>query len=451
MIVFSSDNFLETRNEQGKINKKNLHLLTKDPSKKEVIYNGATSYGIRTGIGSTNIKYIIADRYLDKLGLEIALNGFYIPIVDNEGNVIYTKEMYDEFRSKMQGLSYYDENEFILDESAKNIGTTCIGDLVYKNEQNSKDKRNKILKVFEEAVGKVGYTLSEERRLELTPGKIEFIDTGSTARGTNEPGDGDFDFMVRMDKKLGYSPSILKNALKEVLCKIRKPRETIETEEGNIKYKGVLIEGIEQEIDIDINFTERTDELEYSTDECVKDRLSTIRKKSEEDYRYVIANILIAKRFLKQAGVYKKSHSSEPKEGKPDTRGGLGGIGIENWILQNNGSFEKAARDFLEVANKFNNIEDFRRNYAVWDFGENHFSVFKNIYAHDNFVYNMNQYGYDKMKIALNKYIESLRGEQENLSISDLVEQDSSIINDTQFMQAVKAIMSRKKAIDPQQ
>ena len=42
-------------------------------------------------------------------------------------------------------------------------------------------------------------------------------------------------------------------------------------------------------MDIDLSFTERTDEIEYSTDECVKDRLETIKNQSEEDYKYVVA------------------------------------------------------------------------------------------------------------------------------------------------------------------
>ena len=40
---------------------------------------------------------------------------------------------------------------------------------------------------------------------------------------------------------------------------------------------------MEDDVDIDLSFTERTDEIEYSTDECVKDRLETIKNQSEED------------------------------------------------------------------------------------------------------------------------------------------------------------------------
>ena len=58
----------------------------------------------------------------------------------------------------------------------------------------------------------------------------------------------------------------------------------------------------------------------------------------------MIANIYLTKTILKEAKVYKKSSSPEPKNGEKDTRGGLGAVGIENWILQNGGSFEKANR-----------------------------------------------------------------------------------------------------------
>lgn len=222
MLVFSKDNFIETRNKNGEESKENIKLLKNSPNKKEVCNNfGDTAYGISVGIGSENIKCIIADRYIDKLGLEIALNGFYIPIVDNDGKVIYTKEMYDVFRQKMKGLSHYDENHFELDETARKEEMTGILELVDKSMQNAKDKQEKILKTLGEAVKKNGYDVSEERRTDLKPGIVEFIDTGSTGRGTNMPDDGDFDYMVRLDKTLSDNPAELKNSLREALRKSR--------------------------------------------------------------------------------------------------------------------------------------------------------------------------------------------------------------------------------------
>ena len=219
MLVFSKDNFIETRDEKGNVNKENIKLLETMSDKKEVCHNYGTAYGISVGIGSENIKCIIADRYVDKLGLEIALNGFYIPIVDNDGKVIYTKEMYESFREKMQGLSHYGEKHFELDETARKPKMSGIIELVDRSMQDARNKQEKILKTLEEAVNKNGYTISDERRTDLKPGIVEFIDTGSTGRGTNMPGDGDFDYMVRMDKVLSDNPTELKNSLREALRK----------------------------------------------------------------------------------------------------------------------------------------------------------------------------------------------------------------------------------------
>ena len=219
MLVFSKDNFIETRNKNNEVSKENIELLKQDKDKKEVCHNFGTAYGISMGIGSENIKCIIADKYVDKLGLEIALNGFYIPIVDNDGKVVYTKEIYNNFREKMQGLSHYGEKHFELDETAKKPEMSGIIELVDRSMQDARNKQEKILKTLEEAVNKNGYKLSDEIRTDLKPGIVEFIDTGSTGRGTNMPGDGDFDYMVRMDKVLSDNPTEFKNSLREALRK----------------------------------------------------------------------------------------------------------------------------------------------------------------------------------------------------------------------------------------
>ena len=224
MLVFSKDNFVETRNQNNEVSKENIELLKQDKDKKEVCHNFGTAYGISMGIGSENIKCIIADKYVDKLGLEIALNGFYIPIVDNDGKVVYTKEMYESFREKMQGLSHYGEKHFELDETAKKPEISGIIELVDRSMQDARNKQEKILKTLEEAVIKNGYTLSDGRRIDLKPGFVEFVDTGSTSRGTNMPSDGDFDYMVRMDKALRDNSTEFKNSLREVLRKIRETK-----------------------------------------------------------------------------------------------------------------------------------------------------------------------------------------------------------------------------------
>ena len=449
MLVFDGDNFIETRDEHRKVIPENIELLKANKNKKEVFSNNGSEYGIRTGVGSTNIKYIIADKYIDKLGLEIVLNGFYIPIVDKTGKVIFTKEMYNEITNKMNGLSYFNESEFVLDETATNTGTKKITSLVDRNLIDAEARRNKVLETINRAIEKSGYKMSKSRRLDLKPGLIEIIDTGSTGRGTNLPGDGDFDFMVRLDKILSDKPKEFKEALKEELGRLGF-REKIETDTGDFRYKGVKIDGLEKEVDIDLSFTERTNEIEYSTEEAIKDRLDTIRKKDIHTYKIVIANILLAKKMLKKAGAYKKKDAPAPEQGQQDTRGGLGAVGIENWILQNGGSFYKASKAFLEIAQKSITLLEFQQQYAIWDFGENHKSTRKNIYPHDNFVCNLNENGFKIMKEALKKYVNDIDKENEKSrkkSLSDLVAEDTSILDDTSYMIAVQEILNQEKLL----
>ena len=453
LVMKNDGRYVKTR--YGKqVDEEALKEVIEDRTKIEYFDNngegGTNAHGIRTGIGSTNISFIIADRYVDKLGLEIAMNGFYIPIIDKDNNLLYTPEMYDEIRSRMQGLSNYGLNEFQLDSSAKNIGTSQIAHVIRQSKEDAENKREAILQTLRGAIESYGLNMSEKRTEDLLQGIVEIIDTGSTGRGTNLPGDGDFDFMVRIDGKILNNSHELKQLLEKSLSTLDTPDEDVVTAKGDFRFKGVSIEGLKDKVDIDLSFTKRTDEIEYTTEECIKDRLETIRKNSSEDYEYVVANILLAKTVLKFAGAYKKKSSPEPQDGKKDTRGGLGAVGIENWILQNGGSFEKAARDFLKVAKGCNGLSDFQKKYAIWDFGENYMAG--DHYSHDNFVYNMNDKGYSNMVNALEDYIRTIENERkvesEKKGLGELVQEDISVLNDTQYMMAVEKILESAKHIE---
>ena len=117
-----------------------------------------------------------------------------------------------------------------------------------------------------------------------------------------------------------------------------------------------------------------------------------------EKHKKVLQNIILAKEVLKEC--YKPRHA-----GKGKAQGGLGGVGVENWILQNGGSFERAARTFIEASNG-RTFEEFKKVYTVWDFGENHMADMSGKYKHDEFVSNnMDEQGYEKMKQVLSEYI----------------------------------------------
>ena len=140
---------------------------------------------------------------------------------------------------------------------------------------------------------------------------------------------------------------------------------------------------------------------------ALQDRLSTIQRSDSEKYKYVVANILLAKQVLKKAEAYKPNRGDIPQ-------GGLGGLGIENWILQNGGSFIDAAKSFLEEA-EGKSFEEFKSTYQIWDFGDNHLAERKGHYSHDNFVVNnMSESGYQKMLQALKEYLKSIEISQIN-------------------------------------
>ena len=421
-----------------------------DTGKLEAFYTGDvnnTHYGIRTGFASSEIDYFVVDHNEPKLNFEIVKNGFYIPVVNEEGNLIFTPEQYDFMRTKMQGLSYYGLGDSYEFAASKDLITDDVQEIMAKNignQQKTKEKRDVILKVVEKCLATSGITPIYELEKDLVPGTVEIIDTGSTGRGTNKPNDGDFDFIVRLDKALISDAKKLEE-FKNLLRKELKTRAEVkeETAKGDFRYKKVSLDGLDEPVDIDMTFIQKTDKVEYSTDMCLKDRLETIRNLSEEKYQAVLANIILAKKVLKEGKCYKPHHA--PENIRED---GLGGVGVENWILQNGGSFYAASKSFLaateqaqtEIKNNPNissmskeeqaraEFDCFKKYYQIWDFGKNHMSEEKKTYPHDEFVYdNMAVDGYIRMKETLRAYVKKVDLERQNQS-SNVEERADQII-----------------------
>lgn len=354
-------------------------------------------YGIRTGFASSHINSIVMEKFDPRVGLEIALNGFYIPIANTEGQILFTPEDYDQLRNKMSGLTYYGENEYNLSNHLITDDTTLIANQIEQSNIETSRKRKIINLIIQEALAECGLGFKDKIDGDLSSGIVEFIDTGSTGRGTNKPGDGDFDFVMRLDRNILRDNRKIETLKQTIAKKLGKENTNETTWTGDFRLKNVVIDE-STAVDIDITFSNKTDKVSYSTDMSLKDRLETIYKQNQEQYHYVVANILLAKQVLKEAEVYKPDRGMDPQ-------GGLGGVGIENWILQNGGSFIDAAYDFLAAA-KGKNFNEFQKTYSIWDFGENHLAENRDQYAHDNFVSgNMSESGYNKMVIALQNYV----------------------------------------------
>ena len=416
-----------------------------DTSKLEAFCNRDKAWGIRTGFASSEIDYFVVPSNERKLNFEIVKNGFYIPVVNEEGKLIFTPEQYDYMRTKMQGLSYYglgDSFEFAPEEM---LITDDVREVMAQNKGNqeeTKRKRDAILKTVERCLEGSGITPVYELEKELVPGTVEIIDTGSTGRDTNKPNDGDFDFMVRLDRALIADEQKLKefkNLLRQELG--ARAKEASETGKGDFRYKGVSLDGLDEPVDVDMTFIQKTDKVDYSTDMCLRDRLETIRNLSEEKYQAVLANVIIAKKTLKEGKCYKPFHSNVGENG-------LGGVGVENWILQNGGSFYEASKTFLEAAEETKKevetdsdtasmsqeakekaeFDRFKDRYQIWDFGKNHTAEEKDVYPHNEFVYdNMAVDGYIRMKETLRAYVKKVDLERQNQS-SNVEERADQII-----------------------
>lgn len=396
LVIKPDDDFIITRDDDGEKN------ITNDMTKIEVFKTGVTGvrrkdhYGIEVGFPSTKITSLMLENYDKRVGLIIAMsNGGYVPVRDMEGRTVFTYDDYKALRNKMSGLSHYKENDYNFSDNLAISEVEEIKDEIEANNELTAKKREKINRVIEEAMQESGLELKTKIDGDLSSGVVELIDTGSTGRGTNKPGDGDFDFMMRLDRSIMSKPEELDKVKQTLLRKLCKEDTNDITSFGDFRLKDVKLDD-EDSVDIDISFVTKTDEVSYSTDMALEDRLETIKKIDKEKYNYVIANILLAKQVLKEANVYKKT-TSDPSQG------GLGGVGIENWILQNGGSFVDAMDSFLDAA-KDKDFNQFKDSYQIWDFGENHMAARKGIFSHDNFVDNMSDIGYQKMKETLTEY-----------------------------------------------
>ena len=367
--------------------------------------------------GSVNYVNQTSDAYDDLIRLKMLLakKGIYKPVYDFTGKLVFTKKEYDTIRSKLDGISRY--KTITEEEKAYPIADTSllyfpgIEELAIEMQQDrsKQQEKRKIItdKIKEILVSSLGATQINDTILnDLSQGNIDLLETGSTSRGTNVPGDADYDFMTRVGRNdLNNTAAVIRD-----LNSLFSPQTNI-SHDNRFRGKDIKLDGIEEPIDIDISFTQKRDKVDYSTDTCLSDLLRTIEKEYPEQFPLVKANIVYAKKILKAGKAYKSRRSSEAE-------GGLGGIGVEYWILQNGGSFINAVNSFLVQAVKDGNIipyEEFKDKYQVWDFGKNHEpreikigsserigSSEKIVFPYDEFVScNMSKEGYLKMTKTL--------------------------------------------------
>ena len=390
----------------------------------QVDENGDIVY-VKDSIQNPNGEWVpIVHDALAEIQFEIARNGYYIPVFDMLGRLSFTPEQYDELRSKMCGLPHYTSEEYHISNKLDFPGIDELIEIkkadMKKTAVREKLIREKIKEIMKTSKLKVDtIAVTDTLSTDLTEGIVQLIGTGSTSRGTNVPDDSDFDYMLKVDKK------VVQTGMDELISSLKNIKHDEDNSHDNrVKLVGVTIDGLDIKIDTDISIAQKQNDITYSTEMALEERLETIRKQSQSAYEKVIANIVYAKQFLKEIGTYK--HARVDK-----TSGGLGGVGVENWILQNGGSFRQACETFMDKAidhetGQIVPFEKFRKTYTIWDFGENHES--KGQHPFDEYVsLNMNEAGYNKLVKELPKKIKEIN---EGLSRNRTIESTAPIIEE---------------------
>lgn len=373
-----------------------------DPKHLELFETGGGQhYGIRTGFPSTEIDFMIAreplkarEKDIDKIYYEVAQNGFYIPITDAEGTIVFTPDMYGEYRNTFNGLDRFDGDALPIEVMDTNDSLRTRMEDILKSKESDNEYVSSLSQTLRSVISEMlearGVALKDEFDSSLLG--AELLDIGSTGRHTNMPGDADFDFNLKLDvKDFGNAEEIAKEIL-----------STMKLEKNNshagaqgyyqLRANGVTKIGnteLKNPIDIDIGFAKKSDLSVYGSYAAVSEKLDWItRNKGEGIKDEVVANIVLAKKILKEGGAYKQSE-----------QGGLGGIGVENWILAHEGNVRSACKSFYDAAHedgKRISFDAFKKKYRVLNAGMNMKEL-----IHDNYVLSMSPEGYQNMLNAI--------------------------------------------------
>ncbi|MBQ9319111.1 MAG: hypothetical protein IJR82_05720 [Bacilli bacterium] len=336
---------------------------------------------------------------------ELVKKGIRVPIVDLSKRKIFDENEFDDLRKKMMGLSYYGCSQYMIDKDSLMFdGIEELVQQMINDQERVMELRASIVNKIKNIILDPKYGLGINQvdtkfNGNLENGICELIETGSTSRFSNVPNDADFDFMLKVDRNIISNKDTVKKII-DIFKQEFKPEHMIPTVPNRFRGEKIEINGVLT--DIDISEDQRIDI--YSSEKALEDRYNSIKMQYPEYYLYALANVVKAKQFLKDNHIYKA------------VDGGMGGIGVENWILQNGSSFQIAALDFLSHAynidGSLKSFDNFKRSYYVFDYGCNHEPRKKYpgvYYPYDNYIAdNLKEPVYYKMVSALKNYLASI-------------------------------------------
>jgi hypothetical protein len=378
-----------------------LPKIGQESHKPELFKTGVISenhYGIRTGFPITDVDFMIFGEAMDEANkssvlLEIAKNGYYMPVVDDEGKIIFSPDQFDELRKVFCGVPQINESHVSVDMSdIEDVGGGLDHEIEDLAEQISESRveivrqTKVILDLTRETLSELGIEMFDAASGSMLGARLD--NTGSTARGTNSIGDADFDMLLFLDA-LDYDKRVeFKDAFVEKL-KPDYDSSYSNTDFLQIRVKGITYPGLE-EADIDLGLMPKSDERGFASHDAVKAKLSDIESNlGQEVHDRVLANIVFAKNHLKNSEAY-GAHI-----------GCLVGIALENFIIQNEGNVITAFRRFVEAADKVEmSFEKFKKEFPVWNAGRG-----ARAQSHENYIADMTEVGFEKTTNVMRDFL----------------------------------------------
>ena len=372
----------------------------------EVCYSGTVTeahYGVRSGFASTDIDALVLTKKIEESGLEeikyyLARKGLYLPIYDQTGQLVYSPEEYDKFNGIFAGTQFnpreypkVPEPHALLSLEHQQVLTQIQTDTSQEKVRRTKQLvENQLVDILQAE----GIDLHREYDERIFGAIVS--DTGSTGRGTNKAAGMDFDYVVQLDAEVfDTQKETLNQAYREHFASLN-PEEVNGYVKGDvvmIRFFGVEIEG--EKVDVDISIGPKGSAFsEPASHEAVIQKFTAIEEQhGPEALQEVKEQIILAKTVLGHARAYKK-----------EEHGGIGGIGVENWILNNGGSFAQACRTFAEAAHteagEIKPLEEFKKDYKLYTYntGTNlRFAAGKFARKHDNYLESLQSAAYAKI------------------------------------------------------
>lgn len=379
----------------------------------EVVDNGGVAghnhYGIRSAIGWYDLSSLIFkdlrdEKALLRLKYEIVKKAVYIPILNIDGKCIFTYEEYEEKRKLTRGIAHYYGEPMVsqLEESEKyprlEQKLRAVQSELQATDTHVNEQIELATDMIEKVIAEVGIHLDNQSSESSLDAHLH--QSGSSGRQTQVPGSSDIDMHLEVSSQdWDKLEELVKNLTKTF--RLDSTKFMFNKSEGYCQmrlFECKLSDG--SQISIDIGAFIRTNDRGGFVHEAIDAQMNAVvatYPESERDKKRNLlrANIVLAKKILQEEKVYKRFVENQQM--------GLGGSGVETWILSHGGSVLEAFRTFYDAAKTNTSIprhfSEFKERYQILSLGSN----IRTNHFEDYILNNLSEVGYQRMFDAIEK------------------------------------------------